>query len=686
MKKKPFKMTRKSRGRLAAGGKRSGAGMSGRSLGGSSAGSTGGMKFRMALVVGVMGLFFCVVAFRAFQLQVVSGERLEDKARRQHQRIVKIAPSRGVIYDRNMDELAVSMDVDSVYARPERVEDARAASRVLAPMLAVDRGTIRKRLINADGGSGFVWLKRQVDLPSEERNVIQGIAGVGSLKESRRFYPNRQLASNLLGFTGIDSDGLEGVELFYDDYLKGAAASVNAARDARGQFMIFDELDDSVEGMDVVLTIDKNLQYIAEKAIVRTVKEYGAKAATAIVMDPYTGDVLAMAASPNFDPNEISKYRPHQWRNRAVTDVFEPGSTLKAFLLAAALEEGVIEPGDIFFCENGEYDVMDRTFHDTKEHGWLSTKNIIRYSSNIGAIKIGEKLGESNLYHYLRAFGFGEKTGVGLPGEARGRLRHYDKWSGVSLNTISFGQGISTTALQLTSAMGAIANGGFLMKPRVVKELRHMGGKTVKELDPIIIRRVISEDTSEIVTDILASVTTPGGTGENAAIDGFRVAGKTGTAQKHSKVKRGYEDGKYVVSFLGFVPADEPALVILVAIDEPESGFSGGGTAAPAFKEIATESLSYLGIFAQGLIQAAGEKADIDDDIALDADAGGLLVSVAAPGVVPDFTGYTMRGALGMASMHELELDVVGSGKAVSQSKAAGESLSHGAKIRVVFK
>ncbi len=642
------------------------------------------MKFRIALVVGVMGLFFCIIAFRAFQLQVVSGEKLENKARRQYQRTVNIAPSRGVVYDRNMDELAVSMYVDSVYARPAQVADARGVSRALAPMLAVETRAIRKRL-NVDGRRQFVWLKRQVDLASTERSAISSMDGVGLLKESRRFYPNRQLAANLLGFTGIDSDGLEGVELFYDNYLKGSAASVNAALDARGKFMIFDEFDDSAEGMDVVLTIDKNLQYIAEKAIARTVKEYEAKAATAIVMDPYTGDVLAMATVPSFDPNEIGRYKPHQWRNRAVTDVFEPGSTLKAFLLAAALEEGVIESDDIFFCENGEYDVMDRTFHDTKKHGWLSTRNVIRYSSNIGAIKIAEKLGESNLYHYLRAFGFGDKTGVGLPGEARGRLRHYDKWSGVSLNTISFGQGVSTTALQLTSAMGAIANGGFLMQPRVVKELRHMGGKTVKELNPIIIRRVISEDTSEIVTDILASVTTSGGTGANAAIDGFRVAGKTGTAQKHSKVKRGYEDGKYVVSFLGFVPADKPALVILVAIDEPEHGFSGGGTAAPAFKEIATESLSYLGIFAQGLTQAENETAGIDDDLALDTGKG-LLVSVATPGVVPDFTGYTMRGALSMASMHELELDVVGSGKAVSQSKAAGESLSDGARVRVVFK
>ncbi|VAV83269.1 Cell division protein FtsI [Peptidoglycan synthetase] [hydrothermal vent metagenome] len=678
MTKKPYKKSAlKSRRRPATGGKYAGAG-SGRS-------GKGLMKFRIALVVGVVALIFSIVSFRAFQLQVVSGQLLQNRARRQYQRTVKVAPRRGVVYDRNMDELAVSMDVDSVYARPGRIEDVKAASRALAPILAVDRRAIRKRL-GTDGRRQFVWLKRQVDLESAERSLISEMDGVGSVKESRRFYPNRNLAANLIGFTGLDSDGLEGVEFFYDAYLKGSAISVNAARDARGKLLVFEELDDSVQGMDVVLTIDKNLQYIAEKAIARTVKEYGAKAATAVVMDPYTGDVLAMANAPTFDPNEIGRYKPYQWRNRAVTDVFEPGSTLKAFLVAAALEEGVVVPDDIFFCENGEYDVMDRTFHDTKKHGWLTTRNIIRYSSNIGAIKIGEKLGKENLYHYLKAFGFGDKTEVDLPGEARGRLRHYDKWSGVSLNTISFGQGISTTALQLTSAMGAVANGGFLMKPRVVKELRHMGGKTVKEINPIIVRRVISEDTALMVTEILSGVTTPGGTGANAAIEGFKVAGKTGTAQKHSKEKRGYEAGKYVVSFLGFVPADKPRLVILVAIDEPEHGFSGGGTAAPAFKEIASESLSYLGVFAKGLVQAESNFDGAEPGSSSGVADSNVVVSVAELGVVPDFTGYTMRGALSMASARSIELDLVGSGKAVSQSRTEGTKLGSGARVRVVFK
>ncbi|VAW36050.1 Cell division protein FtsI [Peptidoglycan synthetase] [hydrothermal vent metagenome] len=678
MNKKPYKKSAlKGRRKPASGGKYAGSGTarSGR----------GWMKFRIALVVGVVGLIFSIISFRAFQLQVVSGEELEHKARRQSQRIVKIAPRRGVVYDRNMDELAVSMDVDSVYARPGRVEDARAASRALAPILAVDTRTIRKRL-KADGRRQFVWLKRQVDLAGSERSLISGTAGVGLVKESRRFYPNRNLAANLIGFTGLDSDGLEGIEFLYDAYLRGSAVSVNAARDARGKLLVFEEPDDSVQGMDVVLTIDKNLQYIAEKAIARTVKEYGAKAATAVVMDPYTGDVLAMANVPTFDPNEIGRYKPYQWRNRAVTDVFEPGSTLKAFLLAGAIEEGLVVPDDIFFCENGKYNVMDRTFHDTKKHGWLSARNIIRYSSNIGAIKIGERLGKENLYNYLKAFGFGDKTEVDLPGEARGRLRHYDKWSGVSLNTISFGQGISATALQLTTAMGAVANRGFLMKPRVVKEIRHMNGKTVKEFDPAIVRRVISEDTALTVTDILTGVTTPGGTGANAAIEGFKVAGKTGTAQKHSTEKRGYEAGKYVVSFLGFVPADDPRLVILVAVDEPEHGFSGGGTAAPAFKEIATESLSYLGVFAKGLEQAEDNFGGAEQENASGSAGSGVAVSVAEPGVVPDFTGYTMRGALGMARARSLELDLVGSGRAVSQSKAEGTELGTGARVRVVFR
>jgi cell division protein FtsI (penicillin-binding protein 3) len=585
-----------------------------------------------------------------------------------------------------MDELAVSMDVDSVYARPANIENQRKITRVLAPLLSLDRSSLKKKL---DKGASrkFIWLKRQVDLASSERSLISDMDGVGSIKESRRFYPNRNLAANLLGFTGIDSDGLEGVELFYDSYLKGTPVSVNAARDARGKLLIFDDLDDRAQGMDVVLTIDKNLQYIAEKAIGEVVKEFGAKAATAIVMDPYTGDVLAMANAPTFDPNDISKFKPHQWRNRAVTDVFEPGSTMKSFLLAAALEEGVIAPDDIFFCENGEYDVLDRTFHDSKKHAWLTARNIVRYSSNIGAIKIGEKLGKEGLYHYLKAFGFGEKTGIDLPGEARGRLRHFSKWSAVSFNTISFGQGVSATALQLTSAMSVVANGGYLMKPRVVKEIKHLGGGEVKVINPIIIRRVISEDVAEMTTEILTGVTAEGGTGARAAMEGFKVAGKTGTAQKHSKTKRGYEKGKYVVSFLGFVPADKPRLVILVAIDEPERGLSGGGTAAPVFKKIATESLAYLGVFAQG-VKAV-------DSVFYGDDARGAKPSrfsgddsarVEDLGVVPDFTGKTMRGVLLAAMERSIKVDVEGSGRAVSQSVTPGKTIEDVDSIRVVFK
>jgi cell division protein FtsI (penicillin-binding protein 3) len=674
--KTPKARARKSQGRKSQGKPRA----SGSSFG------DGFMKFRIAMVVGIVGIVFAIVLLRAFHLQVVSRGALEYKARNQYQRTVKIPPRRGVVYDRNMDELAVSMDVDSVYARPASIEDTRKVTRVLAPMLSVGRGTLKKKL-DKDGRRKFVWLKRQIDLASSERSLISDMDGVGSIKESRRFYPNRNLAANLIGFTGIDSDGLEGVELFYDSYLKGTPVSVSAARDARGKMLIFDDIDDSVRGMDVVLTIDKNLQYIAEKAIAEVVKNYDAKAATAIVMDPYTGDVLAMANAPTFDPNDISRFRPHQWRNRAVTDVFEPGSTMKSFLVAAALEEGVIAPDDILFCENGEYDVLDRTFHDTTKHAWLTTRNIVRYSSNIGAIKIGEKLGKEGLYHYLKAFGFGTKTGIDLPGEARGRLRHFSKWSAVSLNTISFGQGVSATALQLTSAMSVVANGGFLMKPRVVKEIRDLDGAAVKVINPIIVRRVISEDVAAMTTEMLVGVTAEGGTGSRAAMEGFKVAGKTGTAQKHSKKKRGYEKGKYVVSFLGFVPADKPRLVILVAIDEPEHGFSGGGTAAPVFKKIATESLAYLGVFAKGIepMDRAiyGEQTQDAEPLNFTGDDSAMVEDL---GVVPDFTGKTMRGVLVVATERSIEIDVEGSGRAVSQSVTPGKTLEDGDSIRVVFK
>ncbi len=633
-------------------------------------------KYRLYLVLVIFSVLFLAILARAFELQVLKSENLKKMAMRQHRKTVSVQSRRGDIYDRNLKELAVSIEVDSVFVQPSKIESPRQAVKVLSAALSIDRSEIERKISSSPN---FVWLKRQVDLKEEQRKALSAVSGVGIMKESRRFYPNKQLASNLVGFTGLDSNGLEGVELFYDSTLKGENRKFTGEKDAMGRLILFENIEQAApsQGMVVELTIDKNIQYITEKALKKAVEASGAKGGTALVMDPLTGEILAMASLPTFDPNNFGKFEPRHWRNRVVTDLFEPGSTFKLFLVSAALEEGIIRPGDSFFCENGSYKVADRVFHDHEKYGWLTVSQIIKYSSNIGSAKVGEKLGRAELYRYLKAFGFGAKTGIDLPGEAAGSLRRPSAWSNVTLHTVSFGQGVSVTGVQLISALSAISNGGFLMKPYIVRSVKDQSGAIVTESNPFIVRRVISEQTAKKVTDMLVGVTKDGGTGLNAALDDFEVAGKTGTAQKPDLKNGGYMDGAFVASFFGFVPARSPRLSILVTIDEPRGEYYGGAVAAPVFKEIARQSLSYMGVFRQqsGLpkIELAKAEAGRFDEGPSEAAGGGEN-----PAGVPDFTGKTVRAVLKMALERSIEVNVIGSGRAVSQRPAPGQSMPGG--------
>jgi len=638
-----------------------------------------GRRVQWVLVLFVLA--FSAIFFKAFELQVLDTRALKAKAMRQHRRTVKVQSKRGDIFDRNFKELAVSIEVDSVYAQASKIDSPRDAAAKLAPILSMNRREIERKIRSA---ANFVWLKRQVDLKDDERKALASIEGVGISKESRRYYPNRQLASNLIGFTGLDDNGLEGIELHYDEMLRGGSHKFSGEKDARGRMMVFENFDKTVptEGMEVGLTIDKTMQYVAEKALRRAVEESGAKGGEALVMNPMTGEVLALASMPTFDPNDFSSTTPRHWRNRAVTDTFEPGSVLKLFLISAAIEENAVKPYDGFYCENGSYSVADRTFHDHEKYGWLTVSQVLKYSSNIGAAKIAEKLGKNQLYRYLKAYGFGEKTGIDLPGESGGSLRQLKHWSDVTLATISFGQGVSVTGLQLVTAVSAVANGGFLMKPYVVKSIRDSDGHLVSETNPTIVRRVISENTARKMTNMLVSVTHEGGTGVQASFDEFEVAGKTGTAQKPDFKHGGYLKDAFVASFFGFVPARSPKLAILVAIDEPKGEHYGGSVAGPVFKEIAEKSLSYMGVFGEGpgaskfrVTEAKATKrsraVSSDDDF--------------GPTEVPDFTGKTVRAVLRMARGRSFDVSVKGSGKAISQRPAPGRALPTKGPVVVVF-
>ena len=395
----------------------------------------------------------------------------------------------------------------------------------------------------------------------------------------------------------------------------------------------------------------------------------------AIAMDPSTGRILAMVSYPTFNPNQFIQYRSKSWRNRAVSDVFEPGSLFKTFLAAAAIEEQVVRPSDSFFCENGSYTIYDRTIHDHPKHGWLTFHQVIKFSSNIGASKVGEKMGKDRFYRYISAFGFGEKTQISLPGEGKGIVHHPRYWPPVALDTISFGQGISVTGIQLVTALSAIANGGYLMKPYVVEKIMDEKGKVIQSFQPEIVRKVISEETAKKVKVLLKATTERGGTGEGAVPAGYEVAGKTGTAQKVDSLLGGYSEDRYTSGFMGFAPAEEAKLVLLVVIDEPQGSNYGGVVAAPIFKAIMEKVLPHLNVIPKG---AAIVKNELDSAPRKETPEAQPLIEAVKVGkgagtiVMPDLTGLSMRNALSRMEGKGLILKVSGNGKVIEQIPRPG--------------
>jgi cell division protein FtsI (penicillin-binding protein 3) len=551
------------------------------------------IKLRVLIVGLVFIILFGVIGAKAVHLQVYRSPWLAQKASNQYEKSLKSSGKRGTIYDRNLREMAVSIDVTSIAVRPAKIKQPNSASRALAKALKTDRRKIKKKLKSK---SPFVWVKRQAS-PKETAAVqALGLDGIEFVPERNRFYPNKTLASHALGFTGLDGYGLEGIEFSYDRYLRGSDSSFTVFKDALGK--VFNEEHNKGlhgDGHNIVLTIDRAIQYITENALQETVKEYSARSGMALVMEPQTGAILALAHAPPFNPNAYSDFKKERWRNRAITDPFEPGSTMKIFSAAAAIESGNIKASSIFYCENGAYRIGRNVVHDIKKHGWLSLQQIIKYSSNIGAVKVSEKVGPEKLYIMFQKFGFGTKTGIDAPGETTGSLAHYKNWTTVDTGAAAFGYGISVSAVQLITAASAIANDGILMKPYFVKAITDQSGKTLKQFRPRTVRQVISKRNARTVRNIMQTVITKGGTGTNAALEGYTVCGKTGTARKLDP-NGTYSDSKHIASFVGFTPAENPKLTILVVIDEPQGKYYGGTVAAPVFRRIAREALNYLNI------------------------------------------------------------------------------------------
>ncbi len=692
------------------------------------------IRVRMGLLCGTMALGLGGFVSSAYRVQVEDAASWKETAENQRQRRLHIEPKRGGIYDRNGAALAASVEVPSISADVVEMlkgidgQNAQGAALIdfstrIGAALGIDPSDVHQKLATR---RRFVWLKRRVtaeeaqtirDLGDAKKQAALGakgaVKGLAVEGEGRRYYPGRELAGPVLGFVAPDGLGKDGLELSLDEELRGRVEEVRGLRDRTGR-LIFSEgttNESSLAGHDVQLAIDQAIQRVAERELDVAYRTYETKGASLVVMDPHTGDLLAMASVPGFNPNDYGEADADSRRDRAVTDRFEPGSVMKVFTVAAALAQGTLKPTETIYCEHGTYSIGNVTIHDTHNNDWLSATQVLAKSSNIGALKIGLALGEPNLYAAYRRFGFGEPTGLPLPGEASGVLRPKARpWFDVETANASFGQGISVTTVQLAVAMSAIANGGKMMEPILVRKITDSRGNVVKEWAPHVRREAVPQSVARTVAEMLTAVVEEGGTGVEAAMQGFRVAGKTATAQKVDPATGKYSEDHYTASFVGFVPAEKPRLVVAVVLDEPMIGRYGGDLAGPVFRRVAEASLRYLGVppsnSAPKIKNVKGSAADpnlvalkaVEAKAEVDAPAASVdaLPPAGPPPVtagpplpssvkVPDTTGMGARDAVRAVGSVGLVPVIEGSGKLVKQLPPAGSAVPKGSSVRLVF-
>ncbi|MCK6570830.1 PASTA domain-containing protein [Myxococcota bacterium] len=658
----------------------------------------GPRKGRIQTMVVFLGLGIVAILGRAFYLQVTRHDDFMKRSEGQHRTQLKLTANRGDILDRNGQPLAISAPVASVYAVPHEVQDIPGTVAVLVSTLGVDPGKISARLGKKND---FAWIARQIG-PTETRILEERkLPGIYLMDEPRRFYPNRTIGGALVGFAGIDGTGLEGVERDYDRYLRGKEYVLDTLRDARGRQLLTGGYlpQEQLSGHSVVTTIDLRIQQVAEQAVAAQVEEMGAKSGFVVVMEPRSGDILAMAQTPAFDPNLFDEATADEWRNKPITDSLEPGSTIKPFLVAAALDAGKITPESIFDGHGGQWQFGKKLIRDVHGVGTMNTYELVKFSSNIGAVQVGQRLGKELYGAYLAAYGFGEPTGVGLSGETGGILHPSSKWGQIHLATMSYGYGLSVTPLQMARGMAALVNGGHVMRPRIVKEIRDARGNVVESFPVREVRRVIGDAASAQIRTALHMVTEKGGTGGRAVIPGFKVGGKTGTAHKVDAVAGGYSKNKMRSSFVGFVPVDDPRLVMYVLVDEPTKAQYGGVVAAPIFRAIGESVLPYLGVRATEPIVAGADAGGTNEEVMeaeleevfepISAKAQAWWMDVQDPAVprvtVPDLRGAPLASVVEQAKALGADLHVEGAGIVVSQRPAAGAVLKADEGLSVVL-
>jgi cell division protein FtsI (penicillin-binding protein 3) len=648
---------------------------------------TTALRSRTLIFAAFVACAFLGILLRIGHLHVFKHEEYSRLAEAQRAKTVSLRPKRGPILDRAGLVLAESAAAESLFGLPTRMSDSARVATELAPILGEPASDIARRL---DPDKRFVWVKRK--LPPRVAQAVQDLhePTLGFIQESLRLYPNRELAAQVVGFEGLDGKGLSGIEQAWDVHLAGAEGKALIERDALGRDVTGAPrvLKPSVPGQGVALTIDATLQYIAEKEVDAAWRRTRAKGAMAVMMDPRTGEILAMAIRPTFNPNAFGAATDEERRNRAITDPFEPGSTFKVIMAAGALEEGVVRPTDRFYGENGKIKIATAVIGDWKPFGWLTFSEVLQNSSNVGSIKAGLQLGKERYYKYITGFGFGQAVGLGLPGESRGQLRPPPQWSALSLATMSIGQEISVTAVQMVTAFAAIANGGRLMQPQIVRALLDANGREVRAFEPRAVRQVISPATARELTTILTAVVREG-TGHNAAIPGYDVAGKTGTAQKMDPSTRRYSHAPGILSFVGFAPADDPRIAMIVLLDEPKNEKWGSEAAAPIFAAIGREALRHLNVPPRGTMPVHLQRVEAESPspagvavpvrrVSLDADPD-------LPAAMPALEGRSLRQAMVALASFDVTLEVSGRGAVVTQWPAPGTPLAPGTVCRLVL-
>jgi len=670
-----------------------------------------GNSHRRALFIAAGLLaWMLVVGARLVQLQISRHDDLTSRARNQQLGTIDTSPSRGQLLDRQGRELARSIDTQSFFADPSEVENIDVTAERMATALNVERPELARRLYEAQNSKKkFVWIARHIDAEIGSKLEALELAGIYSRNEPKRFYPNDSLAAHVLGFVGTDEIGLSGIEQYYNEKIRGEGGKVYFEKDRLKRAFESYEVYPR-PGQTVVLTIDQTIQYRTEKALNAAVKQAHAKSGTAIVIDPHTGEILALANAPAFDPNKPPENSKYGRANGALQNIYEPGSTFKIVAYSAAIEKGLVRPEDKIDCQMGQITVAGRLIHDHHPFGLLTVADALAQSSNVGAIKLGLLVGNESMYTFIKLLGFGARTGIDLPGESPGIVRPVNRWQPASIGSIAMGQEVGVTPVQMAAAYGVLANGGTWVKPHLVREMRAPDGTVLFQAKPEA-RPALKSETAAALRGMMEGVTLHG-TARKAQLDGYSAAGKTGTAQKIDPKTHAYSATKYIGSFVGFAPVNNPAVVIIVVIDEPRGAYHGGDVAAPVFRQIAEDILPELSVTpdiqikdepaliarlatpSPELLQRQAEMREQREStlpkVTVQNFGGPVSEVVFIPAVdraalMPDLRGQSVRDALRVCAQIGLRLEAQGDGRALRQSPEPGSEVTPGQMVRVEF-